>query len=203
MALQEKKYLSTVKSIFNLEYAKIVLNQRLEDLLGASFTSLDLVLNQTEVVIKIYTYKDPLIPETVQTKVKKEELTDLCKEVLSWYCKFPVKVIVISALKDFSDTPMYYYRLLLKRTNKGKVNLFSALSKLEKIKLSPHIKGLLIRVKGKRGTRKDKKILLLGNPCRHSNKKNLLVKGNYTVETNLGSYGVKILLLKNESRRTQ
>lgn len=192
---ERRPHESTAKSIFNLEFAKIVLNLKLQQLLGESFTSLTLSLDQTEVLARIVVNRNVFESEKSRSEIKKDELTLMCKEVLSWYSKFPVKVVILQTSKDLMDHPKYYYRLLVKRSLNGKVNLLNALSKIEKITLSPNIQGLLIRVKGKRGNRKDKKTILLGNPCRHSNKKDKLIKGLYTIDTRTGSYGIKIYLV--------
>ena len=197
------KVISIKKSIFNIEYAKMVLNLKLEHLLGVNFTSLELKFNKTQLLVKVYTYypDEESTQQDTYKNLKKQKIISVCKEVLADYCSFNVKVLIIKTLRDIVDHPKYYFRLLLKKC-KGRTHPFNALSKLEKINLHPKVKGLLIRIKGKRGARKDKKILLLGNPCRHSNKKDKVIVRDYLICTAAGTMGVKILVAKNEDLRT-
>lgn len=193
--------ISAKKSIINLEYAKMVLNAHLQQMIGIYYTTIEFKFNQTELLVKIYLYNQSSNAQNVQIDldqnnklIRKDKITLLCKKILAAYCKFPVKVNLVWTKYDLVDHPKYYYRLLLKKCV-GRTHPFNALSKLEKIKLHPKVKGLIIRVKGKRTNRKDKKVLLLGNPCRHSNTDNLAIR-DYVIKNALGTLGVKILIAK-------
>lgn len=194
---KEKK--SICKSLIDLEYAKVILNLKLHTLLGSNFTNLNLIALGNEIIVRINIFSpEEEVRDPAKQMQKKAVITSLCRQVIGWYCTFKVNILINITQKENFEDPAYYYRLLLSKSKDGKISLFNTLSKLEKIRIPYKLKGVFIRVKGKRGARKDKKNLILGSPNKHTNKKHLMIQRNYTLNTSLGVYGIKITVVKKD-----
>lgn len=185
------------KDLFNIEYAKLPITLYLEKALGKNFLDIELYPYNSNAILKINIVKGP----KDRLPVEKNQLINQCIKIYKMFCKIiNIQVELSITENNTMDHPKHYLNLLKLKSFKS--NPFTALSKIEKITLPPTIKGLIIRVKGKKGVRKDRKVATLGNPCRHSFNKNTFIKRTYSFnklensKVDLGTYGVQIILVK-------
>ena len=108
--------------------------------------------------------------------------------------KLEVKVLFGFTEKQL-ESPKFYY--LYFKDKKFKKPAFSLLNSLEKERLAPSLKGLFVRVKGKKGTRKDRKTISLGQVKKHSPIKSIK-EYTGTLETPLGTTGIQVKLLRKK-----
>ena len=177
----------TEKEIFRIEHAKIVLDKLLELELKIDFAELDTYLSNNFVAVDIYLFKK--LYGSSQVIVQKVEA------VLAHFCpslKCNVRFLVVRNPKMY---PKYYYSLFYHKYRKYKLNPFSALNKLENLVLPSEVSGVYLRVKGKRGARKDRGSVMIGDVSKHSLKLGKLKTHKNIVETPMGVMGIYITLM--------
>jgi hypothetical protein len=184
------------KQLFRLQYAKMpikcVLERELPYFIDSELyvvgdhATLDIELNRQR--------------ENKFLNFDKKHLTQLCRNIFNKYCP-SINLVVNFNInsKTYYDHPKFYFNQLLQKVRQVKRNSspLNALTSLESLKLHKSVQGVIIRVKGKRGVRKTRKTLFLGKPCFHSCQKDILSKRRYSIESKLGTTGVKIYVKRD------
>ena len=184
------------KQLFKLEYAKMPIRCILErDLPYFMDCELDVVGDHALLNVDLNRER-----QNLTINFDRKSIAEKCKSIFNKFC--PNINLVINFrinAKSYTDHPKFYFNQLLQKVRQVKKSTspLNALTNLESLKLPRNVQGVIIRVKGKRGVRKTRKTLFLGKPCFHSSQKDILIKRRYSIESKLGTTGVKIYVKRN------
>lgn len=186
------------QEIFKIQYAKMPIRLYLESKLGSSFIDFTLDLAGSGALLEIYLYKS----KYDKTPIRKKEITTFCENEFKIFCpSLTLNIQFIFNSQQPLDHPKYYYNYLVSKSQYSPV--FNTLSKMQSMILPANVAGLIIRIKGKRSARKQRKVITLGNPCRHSFSKENFIKRTYALNTSLGVVGIQIILVKKDKPSVQ
>ena len=176
------------KQLFRINSAKIVAYQTLDRLLGVDFADLDCVLKSSGLLVKVNLFRN-------LKRQLRESATVKLKELFMIFCPSLAINLEFYKVIDEKSYPKYYYLLFYQKYFRYKTNPFSIINKLDNISLSSKVSGLFIRVRGKRGLRKDQKVFITGDVSKHSCDKNKLKKYKGILETPMGTLGITVSLM--------
>lgn len=175
------------RNLFALDTLKIVLLRKCEVILGNNFAEVDVVVNNSVINVDLYIFKRIHLPKD------KLVFIDECVKTFCPDINYVINWIPVTNEKEY---PKYYFLLFYSKYFTHKVPAFSVLTKLEKLKLPSSIQGLHVRVKGKRGARKDHKTLTIGRVSKHSSVYGKLKYYSGRIETPMGIMGIEITLMR-------
>lgn len=175
------------RNLFALQTLKIVLLKKCEIILGNNFAEVDIRINNSVINVDLYVFKRINVPK------EKLEFIDQCMSTFCPDLNYQINWVPVSNEKEY---PKYYFLLFYSKYFTHKVPAFSVLTKLQKLKLPPSVKGLHIRVKGKRGARKDHKTLTIGRVSKHTSVYGKLKYYSGRIETPMGTMGIEITIMR-------
>ena len=130
---------------------------------------------------------------------KSQELNQEIKELASHFFVLPLEVSYFQ-VRRMLDHPKYLFYELTRNSQKATFNKVIKLKdKLDSRPISG-VKGIFIRIKGKKKDRKELKKVYINSPAKHNQSyNNNLMKRNYNTESNIGSMGIKIVVYKTRN----
>ena len=183
----------TERQLFSLESVKMILYRRCDKILGVNFADLDVFYQRSSVVLKLYLFRNSKLSKLV---------TDEVSGVMKDFCPSLNYSLHFSLVSNEKNYPKYYFVLFYNKYVLNKVPAFSVLTRLQRLVLPDTVLGLSIRVRGKRGARKDMKSLVVGDVSKHSLVKGKLRRYEGRIETPMGTTGVLVtLMMKNHEHR--
>lgn len=174
-----------------MQWLKIHCKRMLEDKLCPNYTDFTFEVVNNTVQTNIYL--------NYTTKEQKTKIETELRKLIEIYCpnfNFQINFRSPNDLTDPHLNPKIYFEKFKYVYQKLKTSPFSYLNKMQKYPFHPGLKGIRIRVKGKRGARKYKKDLIVGSASYHSSKKGVLRTYKGTIQTNMGTMGITVCTKK-------
>ena len=181
--------MSTEKQIFILQSLKIILHCQFEEYIGEAYANLEIYLMNSGAMVdvQLFGFKKKYFNRKILNSKIEALFSKLCPNI--------VPTIEYSTVKYPEQCPKYYFLMFSEKYRKFKLPPFNMLTKLDALKLPSTVSGIHIRVRGKRGARKDFKSLIIGQVSKHSNKKGELRKYKGAIHSPMGVTGVVVTLM--------